>query len=71
MTSTVFRNGFFAFLAMILIAVAAALALNSPSEASYPRQAPAVANSGEDYIPADSDEPKVIDARIQSDANAG
>jgi hypothetical protein len=74
MTNTILRNSFFALLGMILVAVAVALLLNTPSEAGHPIQAPAAAYGAEDasdYVPADSHEPKVIDARIQSDSDAG
>jgi hypothetical protein len=65
---TICRNGFFAFLAMIFVAVTAALALNIPPEPSQAAQ-PA-ASADDDATPADSDDRPVIDARIQSDAPA-
>ncbi|HVZ29490.1 MAG TPA: hypothetical protein VG839_03785 [Asticcacaulis sp.] len=68
MTQTIFRNGFFAFLAMILVAVGVALILNAPPEPSHAAQ-PAAADDGDDFAPADSDS-KPIDARLEYDAPA-
>lgn len=67
MSQIAFRNSFFAFLAMVLVAVATALVLNTPSEASHASQPPAAAD-GSEYLPADYETTKVVDARLESDS---
>jgi hypothetical protein len=68
MTQTIFRNGFFAFLAMVLIAVATVLVLNAPPTPS--QAAPSAAVEGTDFVPTESDTTNVVDAHIENDTPA-
>ncbi len=67
-TTTIARGSFFAFLAMVLIAVSAALFLNMPADRSMAATTGGDTTAAdEDYGAAPADSTPVVDARIEAD----
>ena len=62
------RHGFFAFLALVLIAVSAALFLNMPPERSAAATYDPDRNVDGDYTTIEPADAPVVDARVERDA---
>jgi hypothetical protein len=62
------RHGFFAFLALVLIAVCAALFLNMPPERSVAAAYDPDANVDGDYTTVEPADAPVVDAHVERDA---